>query len=96
VFCSSDFGFVGAPDFSPAIEVGLIQGFSPGALFQGSPIFMLELANCAGAKARFFFCRYFTGLKAGAPTKPGSSAPAGTFSASCLATGILSQGLKPD
>jgi len=55
VFCSSDFGFVGAPDFSPAIEVGLIQGFSPGALFQGSPIFMLELANCAGAKARFFF-----------------------------------------
>jgi hypothetical protein len=41
--------------FSPAIEVGLIPGFSPGALFQGSPIFMRELANCAGAKARFFF-----------------------------------------
>ena len=35
VFCGSDFGFVGAPDFSPAIEVGLIPGFSPGALFQG-------------------------------------------------------------
>jgi len=55
VFCGSDFGFVGAPDFSPAIEVGLIPGFSPGAFFQGSPIFMRELANCAGAEARFFF-----------------------------------------
>ena len=40
VYCSSDFGLVGAPDLSPAIEVGLIPGFSPGALFQGSPIFM--------------------------------------------------------
>jgi hypothetical protein len=55
VLCGSDFGFVGAPDFSPAIEVGLIPGFSPGALFQESPIFMRELANCAGAEARFFF-----------------------------------------
>jgi len=32
VYCGSDFGFVGAPDFSPAIAVGLIPGFSPGAL----------------------------------------------------------------
>ena len=28
-FAAAIFGFVGAPDFSPAIEVGLIQGFSP-------------------------------------------------------------------
>jgi hypothetical protein len=54
-FAAAIFGFVGAPDFSPAIEVGLIPGFSPGALFQGARIFMRELANCAGAKARFFF-----------------------------------------
>jgi hypothetical protein len=46
-------GFVGAPDFSPATLPYCIPGFSPGALSWESPIFMRELVNFAGAKARF-------------------------------------------
>jgi hypothetical protein len=54
VFCGSDFGFVGAPDFSPAIEVGLIPGFSPALSSKDRQYSCGNWRTAPGLKPAFF------------------------------------------